>query len=203
MKCLKIKNSILKNDYIDENYIELLHEKMSKYIKNIVEYRKKIVELLNKYSKTIQKKLTDEKEEIEILYNTDFLNMDEQEIKKYLDEHLYIDKLRKSSIKGIQRDDLEIYINQKEVSKFGSQGQKRTALLTLKLANFELLKELKEETPILLLDDIMSELDSKRINFLLRYIENYQSIITTTEDTFVKDISNIKIYKVSNGRLEN
>ena len=176
---------------------------MNKYIKNIVEYRKKIVELLNKYSKTIQKKLTDEKEEIEILYNTDFLNMDEQEIKKYLDEHLYIDKLRKSSIKGIQRDDLEIYINQKEVSKFGSQGQKRTALLTLKLANFELLKELKEETPILLLDDIMSELDSKRINFLLRYIENYQSIITTTEDTFVKDISNIKIYKVSNGRLEN
>ena len=203
MKCLKIKNSILKDDYIDENYIEVLHEKMSKYIKNIVEYRKKIVELLNKYSKTIQKKLTDEKEEIEILYNTDFLNMDEKEIKKYLDEHLYIDKLRKSSIKGIQRDDLEIYINQKEVSKFGSQGQKRTALLTLKLANFELLKELKEETPILLLDDIMSELDSKRINFLLRYIENYQSIITTTEDTFVKDISNIKIYKVSNGRLEN
>ena len=203
MKCLKIKNSILKDDYIHENYIEVLHEKMSKYIKNIVEYRKKIVELLNKYSKTIQKKLTDEKEEIEILYNTDFLNMDEQEIKKYLDEHLYIDKLRKSSIKGIQRDDLEIYINQKEVSKFGSQGQKRTALLTLKLANFELLKELKEETPILLLDDIMSELDSKRINFLLRYIENYQSIITTTEDTFVKDISNIKIYKVSNGRLEN
>ena len=67
----------------------------------------------------------------------------------------------------------------------------------------ELLKELKDEIPILLLDDIMSELDSKRINFLLKYIENYQSIITTTEDTFVKDISNIKIYKVSNGGLEN
>ena len=64
----------------------------------------------------------------------------------------------------------EIYINEKEVSKFGSQGQKRTALLTLKLANFELLKELKDEIPILLLDDIMSELDSKRINFLLKYI---------------------------------
>ena len=65
------------------------------------------------------------------------------------------------------------------------------------------MKELKDEIPILLLDDIMSELDSKRINFLLKYIENYQSIITTTEDTFVKDISNIKIYKVSNGGLEN
>ena len=203
MKCLKIKNSILKEDYIDDNYIEVLHEKMSKYIKDIVQYRKKIIELLNKYSIDIQRKLTDGQENINIVYNTDFLDMNEDEIKKYLDEHLYIDKLRKSSIKGIQRDDLEIYINEKEVSKFGSQGQKRTALLTLKLANFELLKELKDEIPILLLDDIMSELDSKRINFLLKYIENYQSIITTTEDTFVKDISNIKIYKVSNGRLEN
>ncbi len=203
MKCLKIKNSILKEDYIDDNYIEVLHEKMSKYIKDIVQYRKKIIELLNKYSIDIQRKLTDGQENINIVYSTDFIDMNEDEIKKYLDEHLYIDKLRKSSIKGIQRDDLEIYINEKEVSKFGSQGQKRTALLTLKLANFELLKELKDEIPILLLDDIMSELDSKRINFLLKYIENYQSIITTTEDTFVKDISNIKIYKVSNGGLEN
>ena len=203
MKCLKIKNSILKEDYIDDNYIEVLHEKMSKCIKDIVQYRKKIIELLNKYSIDIQRKLTDGQENINIVYSTDFIDMNEDEIKKYLDEHLYIDKLRKSSIKGIQRDDLEIYINEKEVSKFGSQGQKRTALLTLKLANFELLKELKDEIPILLLDDIMSELDSKRINFLLKYIENYQSIITTTEDTFVKDISNIKIYKVSNGGLEN
>lgn len=203
MKCLKIKNSILKEDYIDDNYIEVLHEKMSKYIKDIVQYRKKIIELLNKYSIDIQRKLTDGQENINIVYSTDFIDMNEDEIKKYLDEHLYIDKLRKSSIKGIQKDDLEIYINEKEVSKFGSQGQKRTALLTLKLANFELLKELKDEIPILLLDDIMSELDSKRINFLLKYIENYQSIITTTEDTFVKDISNIKIYKVSNGGLEN
>ena len=128
--------------------------------------------------------------------------MTEEEIKKYLDDHLYIDKLRKIAIKGIQRDDLEIYINEQDVSKFGSQGQKRTALLTLKLSNFELLKQEKNEIPILLLDDIMSELDSKRINFLLKYIENYQSIITTTEDTFVKNIDNIKISKVSNGRLE-
>ena len=129
--------------------------------------------------------------------------MNSEQIYKYLNDHLYIDKLRMSSIKGIQRDDIEIYINGQEVAKFGSQGQKRTALLTLKLANFELLKNEKEEIPILLLDDIMSELDSKRINFLLKYIEKYQSIITTTEDTFVKNIKNIKISKVSNGALEN
>ena len=203
MKCLKLKNTMLKKDYVDDNYIEVLHEKMCKYIKYIVSVRKKIIDLLNHYSENIQKNITGGKENINLVYCTDFLDMNEIQIKKYLDEHLYIDKLRNSSIKGIQRDDLEIYINEKEVSKFGSQGQKRTALLTLKLANFELLKNEKQEIPILLLDDIMSELDSKRINYLLKYIENYQSIITTTEDTFVKNISNIKISKVLNGKIEN
>lgn len=203
MKCLKLKNTMLKKDYIDDNYIEVLHEKMSKYIRSIVEFRNNIINELNEYAKNIQFNITGGKETINLVYNTDFLNMSETQIKKYLDEHLYIDKLRFSAIKGIQRDDIEIYVNEKEVSKFGSQGQKRTALLTLKLANFELLKAKKDEVPVLLLDDIMSELDSKRINFLLKYIENYQSIITTTEDTFVKDIENIKIFKVSNGTLEN
>ena len=203
MKCLKMKNNLLKNDYVDDNYLEVLHEKMSGYIKTIVENRKKIIDKLNFYAKKIHKNITEEKEEIELIYNTDFLNMDISEIKKYLDEHLYIDKLRKSSVKGIQRDDIQILNNEKEVAIYGSQGQKRTALLALKLANFELLKEEKEEIPILLLDDIMSELDSKRINYMLKYIEKYQSIITTTEDTFVKGIDNIKIFKVSNGTLEN
>ena len=203
MKCLKLKNSMLKKDRVDDDYIKVLHEKMSNYIVKIVEFRANIIEKLNNYAKTIQKELTESKEEINLIYNTDFLNMNVEQVNKYLNDHLYIDKLRMSSIKGIQRDDIEIYINGQEVAKFGSQGQKRTALLTLKLANFELLKNEKEEIPILLLDDIMSELDSKRINFLLKYIENYQSIITTTEDTFVKNIENIKILKVSNGVLEN
>lgn len=203
MKCLKLKNTMLKKEVVDDGYIEVLHEKMSKYIKYIVEFRLKVVELLEKYAKEIQLKITDGEEQISLKYMTDFLGMDENDIKKYLDDHLYIDKLRFSSVKGIQRDDLEVDINGRDVSIYGSQGQKRTSLLTLKLANFKLLKEQLGQTPILLLDDIMSELDSKRINFMLKYIENYQSIITTTEDTFVNDISNIKIFKVSKGTLEN
>lgn len=203
MKCLKLKNTMLKKDVVDDGYIEVLHEKMSKYIKYIVEYRKKIVDLLEKYAKGIEQNITNGEEELKLEYKTDFLGMNEEEIKKYLDAHLYIDKLRFSSVKGIQRDDLEVLVNEKEVAVFGSQGQKRTALLSLKLANFELLREELGQTPILLLDDIMSELDSKRINFMLKYIENYQSVITTTEDTFVNGISNIKIFKVSKGTLEN
>lgn len=201
LKCLKLKNSILKNEKIDRNYLDILHEKMSKYIFYIVKFRKEIIDKLLFFSKDINLKLTDNKENINFIYSTDFLNLSIEEIKKILDEHINIEIMRKSSVKGIQKDDLIIYINDLEVSKFGSQGQNRTALLTLKLANFEILKELVNETPILLLDDIMSELDNNRVNFLLEYIKNYQSIITTTDfDTDIKE--NIKISKVLNGRLE-
>ncbi len=201
-KCLKLKNSMLKKDIVDKDYIFVLHEKMSEYIVNIVKYRKKIIEKILEKAKIIEMNLTNNKENINLHYNTDFSNLEKKEIKDILDEHLYIELLRKSSVKGIQRDDISIYINDLEVEKFGSQGQNRTAMLSLKLANFEVLKDIIEEEPILLLDDIMSELDENRINFLLKYIQNYQSIITTTDSKFVKDIDNINILKVLNGRLE-
>lgn len=202
MKCLKLKNAMLKKDIVDREYIYILHEKMSIYIKKIVEFRKYVINKLLEKAKVIEHSITNGKEDINIVYETDFLDMTQKEIKKYLDEHLFIEEMRKSSIKGIQRDDILIFVNEVEVNKFGSQGQNRTALLTLKLSNFEVLMEEKEEIPILLLDDIMSELDRDRISFLLKYIEKYQSIITTTDDTFVKDVQNIKISKVSNGTLE-
>lgn len=201
LKCLKLKNSMLKSERIDKNYIDILHENMSKYIFNIVKFRNEIIEKLLYFSKDIHLKLTDNKEIIKLEYNTDFKNLSIDEIKKILDEHLNIEIMRKSSVKGIQKDDLIVYINDLEVSKFGSQGQNRTSLLTLKLANFEILKELKNETPILLLDDIMSELDNNRVNFLLDYIKDYQSIITTTYFN-ITNFKNVKISKVLNGGLE-
>lgn len=201
-KCLKIKNTMLKQESIDKDYICVLHEKMCEYIYNIVKFRNEIIiEILNK-AKIIHKNITNELEELNILYVTDFLNLDKTKIKEVLDNHLYIDILRKSSVKGLQKDDIIITINGRDVQKYGSQGQNRTAMMVLKLANFEVLKTLKEEEPILLLDDIMSELDGSRINFLLKYIEKYQSIITTTDSGFVENVDNIKISKVSNGTLE-
>ena len=201
-KCLKIKNSMLKNDNIDKNYIYVLHEKMSEYIYNIVKYREDVIKKIFNKAKKIHNDITNNKESIDLVYITDFLNFEKEKIKDILDSHLYIDILRKSSVKGIQKDDISIKINNMEVQKYGSQGQNRTVMLVLKLANFEVLKEIKEEEPILLLDDIMSELDENRINFLLKYIENYQSIITTTDSSFIKNVENIKISKVSNGILE-
>ena len=201
MKCLKLKNSILKNQNIDKEYINILHEKMSDYIFFIVNFRKKVIEKLEKKAIGIQMDITNKKENIKLEYITDFLDKNKEQIKEILNLNFNIEVLRKSSIKGIQRDDIEILVNDMEVSKFGSQGQNRTALLTLKLANFEILKEEKEETPILLLDDIMSELDQNRIRYLLEYIKDYQSIITTTDATFAKNVENIKISEVKEGNI--
>lgn len=201
-KCLKLKNSILKTEKIDKEYIYVLHEKMAEYIYNIVKYRKFVINKILEKSVIIHKNITNKKENLDLLYVTDFGDLDKLQIKNILNSHLYIDIMRKSSVKGIQKDDIIIKINNMEVQKFGSQGQNRTAMLVLKLANFEVLKEIKEEEPILLLDDIMSELDENRINFLLKYIQDYQSVITTTDSEFIKNVENIKISKVSNGRLE-
>jgi DNA replication and repair protein RecF len=201
-KYLKLKNTLLKKENIDKEYIEILHDKMSEQIKKIVSFRFDVIEKILKKAQIIQKNITGGKENINLEYKSDFINLTKQEIKKILDENLYIDIIRKSSLKGIQRDDIDIFVNNLDVGKYGSQGQNRTALLTLKLANFEVLIEEKDDVPILLLDDIMSELDSSRIKFLLKYIEKYQSIITTTDASFIKDVKNIQILKVFNATLE-
>ena len=203
-KLLAIKNSLLKNDEsnLDVNYLDILDEKISEYIEYIVNERVEIIQKINQHAKKIQKDLTNGLENIEIKYITDFLNLDKKLIYDVLKKNRYQDMLKKSSTKGIQRDDIEVYVNDLEVKTYGSQGQNRTALLTLKLSEFEILKEEKNENPILLLDDVLSELDNMRIEYLLNYIKGYQTVITTTEIDNLKHLSNISFYKVSNGKVE-
>ncbi|MBR3697058.1 MAG: hypothetical protein IKM97_02125 [Clostridia bacterium] len=99
---------------------------------------------------------------------------------------------------GIHRDDFKIFINNKLALNYGSQGQQRTAILTLKLTELEIIKEEIGETPILLLDDFMSELDSNRRKSFLENIEGCQVIITGTDD--IKDLnSDFKRIYVDNG----
>jgi len=103
---------------------------------------------------------------------------------------------------GIHRDDFETTINEKEVSIYGSQGQKRTAIISLKLAEAEVIYEEKEEYPVILLDDFMSELDKKRIQGFLENIKNNQVIITGT-DSFSIPNTKYSLYKVENGSVIN
>ena len=122
-----------------------------------------------------------------------------QLLKKQEDEF----RLKKALV-GPHLDDFEFYIGDKNMKSFASQGQQRMAVLSMKLSEVEIFKEYKESYPILLLDDVFSELDNKKKNHLLKYINNnIQSIITTTDLKNInkKILSNAKLFKVENGNI--
>lgn len=111
----------------------------------------------------------------------------------------------KATSKGPHKDDLIFLINDNDVRKYGSQGQQRTAALSLKLSEIELVKLVIKDTPVLLLDDVLSELDSNRQNFLINSIGDIQTIVTCTGlDEFINNRMNInKIFKVTDGHVVN
>ena len=113
------------------------------------------------------------------------------------------DKKQKSTGSGPHRDDIIFLIDNVDIRKYGSQGQQRTAALSLKLAEIEIVKKQIGDTPILLLDDVLSELDSSRQNYLLNSIHNIQTIMTCTGlDEFINNRFNVnRIFKVTNGKV--
>ena len=110
---------------------------------------------------------------------------------------------QKTTLSGPHRDDIRFMVNDIDIRKFGSQGQQRTAALSLKLSELELVKQLSRDNPVLLLDDVLSELDGSRQNQLLGAIKDIQTIITCTGlDDFVNNRFHIdKIYRVVDGTV--
>lgn len=203
-KLLTLKNNLLKQDktQVDLTYLDILDEKLAEKIEYIVLSRVKYVDNVEKYATKIQKSLSKGEENLKLKYTSDFLGKNREEIKNVLANSRENDFFRKTSNKGIGHDDILVLVNEKEVAVYGSQGQNRTALLSMKLAEFEILKEEKENTPIILLDDVFSELDRNRINFLIDYVSKYQVFITTTEVDSIDNIENKEIFKIQNGTVE-
>ena len=156
------------------------------------------VEQLNEIIFDIHKRLSGGKEEIKIVYEPDVEIENFEEALRSSQER---DIKLKQTTTGPHRDDFSFYSNGIDVRRFGSQGQQRTAALSLKLSEIELIKKITKDTPILLLDDVLSELDSNRQNFLLNSIGEIQTIITCTGlEEFVNNrVRMNKIFKVSNG----
>lgn len=168
--------------------------------KRIIKRRKQFVEELNDIVHEIHFRLSGEKEELFIKYEPsidDIFFEDELNRAKKKDM-----KLCQTSV-GPHRDDLFFSIGETDIRKFGSQGQQRTSALSLKLSEIELVKRVIKDTPILLLDDVLSELDSNRQNYLLNNICNIQTIITCTGlDEFVRNRFEInKVFEVINGEI--
>ena len=203
-KIVNQRNKLLKDFYHNTDISETLHVwdmQLVTYGKQIIERRKEFVDQLNEIIYGIHKNLSGDREELVIVYepDTEAENL-ENDLRISREKDI---KYKMTSV-GPHRDDFSFVVNGVDIRKYGSQGQQRTAALSLKLSEIELVKKVTGDNPVLLLDDVLSELDSNRQNYLLNNIGNIQTIITCTGlDEFINNRFSIdKIFKVTNGRIE-
>lgn len=204
-KVLLERNIILKK-YSDTDMIDIYDAKLSEYGSYILEKRIKYIEKLNEYADSIHSDITQGRESIRFEYLMQLKESDN------LKENLYNlikanrnkDIEKKVTSVGPHRDDFSILINDIDVKTFGSQGQQRTSVLTIKFASLNIIKEIIGEYPLLLLDDVLSELDIKRQEYILKSIEEMQTLITCTGIVDIKKHlkkQNIKVFNVENGTI--
>lgn len=203
-KIINQRNKLLKDFYFNSDLkdtITVWDSQLVSYGKQIIEGRIKFIEQLNEIIYEIHQNLSGGKEKLKIIYEPD---VESNQFERVLSQNMERDIKLKFTGVGPHRDDFGFLVNDIDIRKYGSQGQQRTAALSLKLAEIELVKKITKDNPILLLDDVLSELDSNRQNYLLNSIGNIQTIITCTGlDEFVNNRFEIdKVFKVVNGSIE-
>ena len=205
-KIINQRNKLLKD--ISFNYnkqlldtLDIWDIQLAEYGKKIIERRKEFILEINKLIIDIHKKLTDGKENLIIKYEP---NVNGNDLYDELVKNREKDIKMKSTTVGPHRDDINFLNGEIDLRKYGSQGQQRTAALSLKLSEIELVKNMINDMPVLLLDDVLSELDSGRQKHLLESLHNVQTIITCTGlDEFIENRFSIDtIYKVVEGTVE-
>ena len=200
-KTLEQRNNYLKQiktENKDQNLLDIWDEKLIEYGIKIYEYREEFIEKIKNKINNIHKEITQNKEEIEIKYFSDANTR--QNFINELKSRRKLDIIKGFTTKGIHRDDFVVYINGREVEIYGSQGQHRTAILSLKLSELNVIYDEIGEYPILLLDDFMSELDDKRRKNFLNNIKDIQVIITCTEKITLEN-SKYFSYNVIDGNV--
>ena len=211
---LKQKNEFLKVINIENksnsDYLEIINKKLADYAVSIYIYRNNYIKMLNEQIVDIYRQISDGGEvEIKYVSNIEFDNNIEVMKEKLLSKlELYKDKeiYYKTSIIGPHRDDFFIYLDGKDLALYGSQGQIRIALLALKLAEIPIFINETKEKPILLLDDIFSELDIDKRNKLIKYLDNdIQTIITTTDVNSInsKLLEKAEVFVIKKGKIIN
>lgn len=200
-KILEQRNTYLKQINLENKNradIDIWDEQLAEFSAKIYDYRKEYTDKIHEKIGDIHNSvIKSEKEEIKIKYISN--GRSKEVFLENLKKTKELDIKRGFTATGIHRDDIIIYINKKQVSIFGSQGQQRTTVLTLKLCELSIAKEEIEDEPILLLDDFMSELDEDRRKSFLESIKGKQVIITCTDK--IKIENNPKTYFVENGKV--
>jgi len=210
-KILKQRNNILKNSHnLNEEMLDIFTEQLVDKGTKIIIDRIYFLKKINKISNSIHKDLTNDNENLKIDYLSNISIKNEENYDKIKMEFLEkINKYKEREIRmgytlvGPHKDDFIIFLNDKEIKKYGSQGQQRTAALSLKLSEIELISTETGEYPILLLDDVFSELDINRQINLIKIFSNTQTIITSTIfDKILKNkVTDYKLIKIENGKI--
>ena len=204
LKEIKLRLKVSKNlDETDTNFLDVYDKLLSKLNWQIYNERKRVIEKLNNYIYDIHLKLTENYINNEKLHIKYVSNVAEDIEKMYnnLSKSRLNDISKGYTSLGIHRDDYIISINSLDVSIYGSQGQKKSSIISLKLSELKVIEEVIGEKPVLLLDDYMSELDEKRRLKFLDIIEDIQIIITTTHKISIDGKENTYFY-VDNGKIE-
>ena len=201
-KVLEQRNNLIKKlkftrDSSAKETLFVWNDKLAEYGMALIEYRKSFVEKLYKFSREIHNEISGE--DFEIKYKAAFET--KEEFKEKLDSTIDKEIEQGFTLYGPHRDDLDIYTNGKDIKTYGSQGQHRSAVLALKLAQADMIYEDMGEYPVLLLDDIMSELDSARRSYLVEKIKNKQVIITCTDADELGISADSNLIHIENGAI--
>ena len=202
-KILFARNKLLKNrssSYFNEQ-LDAFDRSLVKEGYRIYKSRLKFVKFVEKYAQDFQTALTKGREKLEIDYLPDISAANIEEYYKNFRAKRNEDLKYLSTQAGIHRDDIIIKINGKNTRLFASQGQQRSAIINIKLAEVKLLREISGDRAVILLDDVFSELDETRSKFLLENLSDYQTIITATNTKSLENVSADKISYISDGRI--
>lgn len=209
-RCLAQRNMLLKdiaNGNISTDLLPIWNRNLAKVGAKIIYQRLNYVAALQNPAKDLHKGLSGGKEEIELLltgsidYEEKSVETLEMKLIQKLEDSRQEDIFQRTTTIGPHRDDLEIKINGKSVRKYGSQGQQRSCVLSLKLAEAEILRQMTGDEPIALLDDVMSELDEKRQDYILNHMKNMQLFVTCCDVNTVLRLKEGKTFQIQNGGI--
>ena len=201
---LRQRNELLKQIGLNKDLLDTLdiwNNELVKYGNYVISARKSFIDKLNEYIQEIHKNLTGQRETITLRYEP---SVREEDFATQIVMSEQKDLFTGTTNIGPHRDDLSFVSEGIDFREYGSRGQKRTAALSLKLTEIKIVEEKKGEKPILLLDDVLSELDRNRQNYLLEHIKGIQTIITCTGlEEFVKNGINIqKTFEIESGKVK-
>lgn len=215
-KILKQRNAYLKQNRrsgkLDETYLSILNEQLAAEGAELLAQRFSFIRRLESWAQPIHFDISQGKETLTLDYASSF-SVTSQEDKKQLmqdllnqyEKHRQREYEQGTTLYGPHRDDIKFYVNDRNVQTYGSQGQQRTTALSLKLAEIDLMHEMTGEYPVLLLDDVLSELDDERQTHLLKTIQDkVQTFLTTTSLDGIKKelLHHPRIFNVRSGQIE-